>query len=152
MVYFFAGLIFVGVAGYVLYPLFRRPLRTEQLDAQLNGAVGNLMEQRDAVYAALKELDFDFQTGKLSQEDYETLRQQYRQQAVAILQQIDRVKQKGAVDLEVEAEIQIARARLQRQRKGQVRVASKSWTCPECERVMTAEDNFCSGCGAKKPR
>jgi hypothetical protein len=151
MLYFISGLIFVSVAAFVLHPLLRRPSRAEKLDAKMNGAVGNLEEQRDAVYAALKELDFDFQTGKLSSEDYETLRQQYRQQAVAILQQIDEVKTKGAVDFEVEAEVAIARARLKRQGKKRSALPSASWTCAPCRRTMTVEDNFCSGCGAKRP-
>lgn len=146
MVYFMTGLIFIAVAGYVLYPLLRRPSRAEQLEAKLNGAVGSLQEQRDAIYAALKELDFDFQTGKLSSEDYESLRHQYRQRAVAILQQIDDVQKKGALDYELEAEIQIARAR-QRQRGAR----PSSWTCADCGRMMTAADHFCSGCGAKRP-
>lgn len=152
MVYFVTGLIFIAVAGYVLYPLLRRPSRTEQLEAKLNGAVGSLQEQRDAIYAALKELDFDFQTGKLSSEDYESLRHQYRQRAVAILQQIDDVQKRGAVDYELEAEIQIARARRARQRKQQGARPSLSWTCAECGRTMTAADNFCSGCGAKRSK
>jgi rubrerythrin len=152
MVYVISGLIFTAVAGYVLYPLLRRPPPTKTSDAKMNGAVGSLMEQRDAIYAALKELDFDFQTGKLSSEDYESLRQEYRQQAVAVLQQIDEVQKKGAVDFELEAEIQIARARLKRQDKKQTARSSASWTCPECGRTMKANDYFCSGCGAKKPQ
>ncbi|MCS6859149.1 MAG: hypothetical protein NZT92_02375 [Abditibacteriales bacterium] len=151
MFYLLTGLIFIAVAGYVLYPLLRRPSRAERWEAQLNGAVGSLQEQRDAIYAALKELDFDFQTGKLSSEDYESLRSRYRQRAVAILQQIDEVQKKGALDYELEAEIQIARARRARQRKQRKGRPSSSWACVECGRMMTAADNFCSGCGAKKP-
>ncbi len=37
----------------------------------------------------LKDLDFDFETGKLSKENYQSLRTKYEQETIDVLRQID---------------------------------------------------------------
>ena len=49
-----------------------------------------LEKERDLAYAAIKEAEFDLQMGKLSQEDYATLRRTYEERAVAALAALDR--------------------------------------------------------------
>ncbi|MHB8641504.1 MAG: hypothetical protein ACYDA3_01245 [Gaiellaceae bacterium] len=46
-------------------------------------------EERDRALAALKELEFDHRTGKLSDEDYRQLVSGYRQRAAAALRALD---------------------------------------------------------------
>ena len=48
-----------------------------------------LAEERDRVLAALKELEFDHRTGKISDEDYASLLGPLRQQAAAALNQLE---------------------------------------------------------------
>ena len=48
-----------------------------------------LEEERDRALAALKELEFDHRTGKLSDEDYRALVGGYRQRAAAALRALD---------------------------------------------------------------
>ena len=59
----------------------RRPTPTEE--------VAELVARRDTIYATLKELDMDYEMGKLTLADYQALRDRYRAQAVAILQELD---------------------------------------------------------------
>ena len=73
----------------VLIPFFRSsvgaPLGSEQAELQ------ELLAEKQMVYAAIKELEFDHQAGKLSLEDYEQTRHSYELRAIALLQTIDRL-------------------------------------------------------------
>ncbi|MDE2059207.1 MAG: hypothetical protein KGL31_09200 [candidate division NC10 bacterium] len=82
----------------VLIPFFRSsegtPLGLEQSELQ------ELLAEKDTVYAAIKELEFDHQAGNLSLEDYEQARHSYELRAIAILQEIDRLSdQRGSHDV-----------------------------------------------------
>lgn len=56
-----------------------------------------LLAEKQTVYAAIKELDFDRQAGKLSVTDYEQARHSYELRAIAILQEIDRLGGQPAI-------------------------------------------------------
>jgi len=48
-----------------------------------------LMAEKETVYAAIQELDFDFKSGKLSVEDHRGLRERHEERAAALLKAID---------------------------------------------------------------
>jgi len=52
----------------------------------------DLYIQREGTYATLKELEFDFESGKLIAEDYRELRARYSAEAVRILQRIEEME------------------------------------------------------------
>ncbi|HIP97234.1 MAG TPA: hypothetical protein EYH32_08490 [Anaerolineae bacterium] len=135
----------LAIAVFVVaYPLFQNPAATS-LPAENfpdEGRAG-LLAHRDATYAALKELEMDHEMGKLALADYQALRDQYRAQAVAILQELDS-RQVGARDTENRApERKTGREILTRQqmRRAQAR-------CPDCGWAFEPEDLFCRRCGA----
>ncbi len=68
---------------FVLYPLFRPDISVAQRNAAL-GARGAKPRQSHAV-DALRELEFDRQTGKISDSDYEPLKARYTEQALAVM-------------------------------------------------------------------
>jgi hypothetical protein len=79
----------VGVAlalvalSFVLYPLlFGSPLA---LPVQSGKRLPPADSRRDAAMEALREIEFDRETGKLSDADYEGLRSTYTQRAVDIM-------------------------------------------------------------------
>ena len=51
-----------------------------------------LRERKDAVYENLRDLNFEFKAGKLSDTDYENLRASLESEAAAILAEIDRLE------------------------------------------------------------
>jgi cytochrome c-type biogenesis protein CcmH/NrfF/Flp pilus assembly protein TadD len=53
-----------------------------------------LLQDRDRLYAELKELKFDYQAGKLSESDYAELRRDLELKAAAVLQQLAEVSKK----------------------------------------------------------
>src|SRR6266540_6909029 len=89
--------------------------------------------RRESVLAALRDLDFDFKTGKVSEEDYQPVRGQLLAQAAQYIE----VEKKG--DEQLEALIQSRRKNKQR----------PIMPCPSCGSKIHAGDLFCSSCGTK---
>ena len=50
-----------------------------------------LMEQRDTIYDNLRDLRFEFRSGKYSEGDYEAMKATLENEAAAVLAEIDRV-------------------------------------------------------------
>lgn len=124
-------LLAVGALGYVLYPLFfgtSRPLRAAAVAPQPEG---------DSAIVALRELEFDRATGKLSDGDYAELKARYTKQAVEAMRRDAAVGATGSPvgrpsDDEVEA---------------LVRSYRESRTCPTCGPRPESDAIYCSNCG-----
>ena len=88
---FVGGLLVVACVVVVALPFLRRPGlpaaedRLEETDA---GRL-ELAEERDRALAALKELEFDHRTGKISDDDYRELVGPLRQAAAVALRALD---------------------------------------------------------------
>ena len=63
--------------------------RLMERDPEDSSQKSQLRHERARLYADLKELEFDFQAGKLSATDYGELRQEIESKAVSLLQQLD---------------------------------------------------------------
>jgi cytochrome c-type biogenesis protein CcmH len=61
-----------------------------RLDLEDSSRRSQLLQERARFYADLRELDFDFQAGKLSEADYTSLRRDIEAKAAAVLEQLDR--------------------------------------------------------------
>ena len=55
-----------------------------------------LRERKEAVYENLRDLNFEYKAGKLSDGDYENLRSSLESEAASILAEIDRLEAVGA--------------------------------------------------------
>ena len=134
-------LLAVAALAYVLYPLLfatapgaRRPARVVPAGA----AAGD----EDAV-AALREIEFDRATGKLSDTDYAELKTRYTQRALAAMRAGGGAGETGAVDA-VEAAVQAFRARLRRCARCGPRPEADAVYCSSCGAYL---DEKCAGCG-----
>jgi len=65
------------------------PRREEARGAGGSERAGELLAQKEALYAAIQELDCDLASGKLSAADHRALRERYEGQAAALLKRID---------------------------------------------------------------
>lgn len=77
--------LFAGVAFLVAQPL----LQGQAVSAPTVTEADQLAAQRDMMLTALRDLDFDFNTGKITAEDYHPQRAELVQQGVNILKQLD---------------------------------------------------------------
>jgi cytochrome c-type biogenesis protein CcmH len=66
----------------------REVLREDENPVSPSGDPTPLALERNNLYAALRELDFDHQSGKLSDADYEAMRDDYEARAVAVLAEL----------------------------------------------------------------
>jgi hypothetical protein len=88
------GLLVIACVVFVSRPFLREPAlaadadRLPEPDAAARHRL-SLAEERDRALAALKELEFDHRTGKVSDDDYRTLVGPLRQQAAAALKALD---------------------------------------------------------------
>jgi hypothetical protein len=82
-----------GAVLLVAWPFLREPVATDdRLDAPSADEAQwlELLDERDRVLAALKELEFDHRTGKIGDEDYGSQLGPLRRSAAAALRAIDR--------------------------------------------------------------
>ena len=120
----------IGALAFVLYPLFFDTPRPRGLTAP---AVVPWSD--DVAVAALREIEFDRATGKLSEADYAQLKEQYTRQALASMRQSSAAGAAGqsTPDDDVEAAIRAYRA--------------ERPTCASCGPRPEPDAIFCSECG-----
>lgn len=148
-----SGAILVGVAMLVLVGVYvTRPLFEKTSwkgKSQSFSPRAQLSARRDAIYALIRELDADFQTGKVNEHDYQAQRKRYVAQGVALLQELD--AQPDAISLDrpatLDDEIEAAVLAL-RQKSGLDKQPDSSRFCTQCGRPADPEDKFCGRCGA----
>ena len=139
----------IGVAAYVARPLFERPTNGRREQADTASTRAQLITRRDAIYALIRELDADHQTGKINDEDYQALRQRYVTEGVAVLRQLDAVPShdgRGALEAEIEAAV----LALRRAHAAPAPAGPQSATqfCTQCGHPIDPADRFCAHCGA----
>lgn len=117
------AVLVIGVIAFIAYPLFNPP-RAEISDAP--NALETLVAQRDSTYDAIRDLDFDYQMGKLSQADYTLLREKSKARAAQILKQIDELSGNGSnAAAEAQIEAQVAQLRQAKADDVQAQVAQR---------------------------
>jgi hypothetical protein len=75
------------VAWIVLGPLRRGP----EIDKREDDRRAALEAAKEAKYREIRDAELDLQMGKLSEEDWKAVDSELREQAIAILRQIDRL-------------------------------------------------------------
>ncbi|SRR5260221_4733733 len=83
--------LFVGCALFIVWPILVR--RNEAVGNRSTlpdqDQIAGLQAEHEATLIALRDLDFDYQTGKFSKEDYAAQRETLVQRGVEVLKQID---------------------------------------------------------------
>jgi len=122
----------VGLALFAAASLFvTKPFRSRQPATNRPQAdAADPKQARAAALSALRSLDFDFQTGKVSEDDYPALRAQLVAEAA---KNIDAV---SGDDERIEAMIRARRA-----------VVGKP--CPKCGKKIAGDGRYCPECGAE---
>ena len=136
-----AVLMAVGMAVYVIFPLLSAEATGGPVPTDVT-VLGDLKRRRLVVYDNLKDLEFEFQSGKIARQDYEALRTNYLGEAAGLMaatQEAELLKQDDAV---VEREIAARRV----QRKTQPKI---EYMCSACGYENPLPVKFCGECGAR---
>jgi len=120
----------IGALAFVLYPLFfEQPVRSAAPPRRTESW------SDDVAVAALREIEFDRATGKLSDADYAQLKEQYTLEALARMRRAGPAV--GTVEDDLEATIRAYRA--------------ERPSCAQCGPRPEADAVFCSNCGQYLP-
>lgn len=85
MFLYLAGLVLIAAVALVV----SRPFFLARPTAAVERERGLPQRQKDEALAAIRDADFDFQTGKLSDEDYKALRSGLEQRALAAMDTLE---------------------------------------------------------------
>lgn len=130
------GLILFVIAaatfGYIGIPLFKKQKETTMFN-ESDVRLTDLESRKDNILEVIKEIEFDYQMGKLSAKDYQEMNQKYRTEATLLIQSIEEMKDSQKPD-HLEEEI--------------LRFRKSLKFCPQCGKPVLATDRFCAHCGA----
>jgi len=155
---------------YVVWPIIQpneEPVWVE--DDRLT----EMISRKDAVLRSIKDLEFDYQVGKVSDEDYERFNQRLRRQAITYIQQIEKLAPQTAnLDETLEAEIAQMRRTLDRTDGAVLATPAaepaeietpatddavalagtqiEKRFCTNCGQPVAAAHKFCAHCGARQ--
>jgi hypothetical protein len=126
-------LLAAGSMYFVLLPILRPPLEPAATDAPIDEGddPDDDMSKEAVALRALKEIEFDRATGKLSDQDYDALKAKYTGEALAAMRVESGI---GSQGLAIKA---VPGSRLQ------------APTCPEHGTRPEADAVFCSHCGRR---
>jgi len=94
----------------------------------------HLDERKAAIYENLRDLQFEYRLGKLSDEDYAKTKLALQKELAAVMAEVDRVKAQLGVKVQSAPAAKV------------VKVAD-ALTCPHCNARFEQELKFCGECG-----
>lgn len=137
MIVFVALVLAVLTFAFIVYPLLKQ--KSPSVDSVEDEKLQELRSNRDTTYSMLKELEFDFQSGILTGEDYRDLEARYKRKAISLLRDISDLEKGSGVEEEIERQVLELRR-------------SKGRFCPQCGAGCQEDDRFCSRCGTSLSR
>jgi hypothetical protein len=151
MEYFVIMGLIIGAAFFIINPLLKPGRMEGAVALETDEMLAELNLKKEGAYATIRELEFDLNMGKLSKEDYETLKAQYTHEAVDCIKAMDELKKNknrqtnlSAKDLENEIEREIPALNASESAQ------AAELFCTQCGQKLSAADRFCSKCGAKQ--
>ncbi len=143
--------LLLTISLYLMTPLMGNRTRRVVEEPQ---EVSSLLAERERLLNALQELEFDFQLGKIPEDDYPTQRKDLVQKGAEVLKKLDALgasrpaaqavaapdaRGAGALsDDEIESML-AARRKAHKTRS--------AGFCPRCGKPILAADQFCPNCG-----
>ena len=89
MTLFFLAALGTVVVGFVLYPVFSRKAPVEKNPSDTTEELQQLEEAKQRLLATIKDLEFEYKAGKLSEADYQRVRYTDLGQVAQIMARID---------------------------------------------------------------
>jgi len=89
-----APILFIGAVLYIAYPLLQEGKKEpapydEATDEE------KALQEKEEIIGSLKDIDMDFRMGKLSAEDYQSLKHDFERRAVETFQRIQSLQTKS---------------------------------------------------------
>ncbi len=120
------ALLVLLVLAAIGYPLYATPAAAEG-GIDEGDDYHKLLSAKEAAFVAIKDLEFDYKTGKIAESDYAPLKARLEADAVDLMKRLDG------------AQAEAAAPRKEPKPKGRF--------CAACGAKAGADDRFCSSCG-----
>lgn len=150
--------LFIGTFLWVLKPLWSPDTDEVAPGSIVQVKLTELEHRRLATYAAIKDLEQDYESGKIIEVDYRQTRTRLVHQAAETLKQIEVTSDATGLQFDEEIDALLSQIQsntigkaLKEQAQQQIRrdaVESASGTCPNCQAPIQSDDVFCGQCGA----
>ncbi|MBK9168791.1 MAG: hypothetical protein IPM24_15160 [Bryobacterales bacterium] len=98
----------------------------------------HLDERKAAIYENLRDLQFEYRLGKLSDNDYQQTKLDLQKELAGVLAEVDRLRE----ELTAKGKLAPAPAK-----KPKPAAKPAAYECPECKAVFPAPMKFCGECG-----
>jgi hypothetical protein len=138
-------LIAIAVIGFVLM------VRPQDLpDVEPPSPFRHLDERKASIYENLRDLQFEYRVGKLSDADYQHTKQDLQKALAAVMAEVDKLKAQLNGNATPAPPKPLAEVHdRSRDRKGAERSKPKpeAWTCSACGATFEKELKFCGECG-----
>ena len=97
----------------------------------------HLDERKAAIYENLRDLQFEYRLGKLSDDDYQSTKKDLQKELAAVLAEVDQIK----------AGLGAPQAKPQAKPQPQPKSKPAGFTCPSCGASFEKDLKFCGECG-----
>ena len=101
----------------------------------------HLDERKAAIYENLRDLQFEYRVGKLSDDDYQNTKRDLQKELAGVLGEVDRLK----AQLGMNGAAPLSAPPQQVKASGQVKAGG--FVCPSCGAKFEKELKFCGECG-----
>ncbi|MBV8728484.1 MAG: hypothetical protein JO336_01620 [Acidobacteriia bacterium] len=132
MIIVLAAVLAVLVIAFIL------GVRTKDLpEPEPESPFRHLDDRKAAIYESLRDLQFEYRVGKLSEEDYQTSKRDLQKELAVVLSDVDKLKVQLGVN---GARPQAAKATPKQEK-------TSGTVCPACGAKFEKELKFCGECG-----
>ncbi len=145
--------LLLTVALYLATPLIDNRSRGVAQESQ---EVSSLLAEQERLLNALQELDFDYQLGKIPEEDYPAQRADLIRKGADVLKQLDalapsrppvRAMQEPAYSSRLDAQLSDDDIESMLASRRKIRKTKSAGFCPRCGKSVLVTDQFCPSCG-----
>lgn len=143
MLFGIALLIAGGLAIYVATPLLAAEGPSDSVLPVDVTPAADLKRRRMVIYENLQDLDFEFKSGKIAQNDYDALRRNYLSDAAQLMLATQEQEHMNEQEALIEREVAALRG------KQNASPVPESYVCPKCGFENPLPVKFCGECGAQ---
>lgn len=138
------ALALIGAVLFVVLQPFVEPQKKNH--PRSTYAVDELATEREGIFNTVRDLDFDYSIGKLTDEEHAAQRAQLITRGAEVLKELEALgvtaEDEGADD-----EATIEHAIAARRKTASTSASGPTRVCPACHAAAIADDRFCASCG-----